>query len=83
MQRETRLRSLLKGVSWRLLASATTIGIAYFITGDTSVAFGIGGIEAILKILFYYLHERAWQALPRGTIRHIEDEVLLKRKHKT
>ncbi len=82
MERETHVRSLLKGVSWRILASATTIGIAYFITGDTSVALGIGGIEAVLKILFYYLHERAWQLLPRGTIRHIEEELLPKKKNK-
>lgn len=82
MERETHVRSLLKGLSWRILASATTIGIAYFITGDTRVALGIGGIEAVLKILFYYLHERAWQALPRGTIRHIETEVLTKHRKK-
>lgn len=83
MERETRLRSFLKGLSWRILASTTTIGIAYLITGDTSVALGIGGIEAVLKVFFYYLHERAWQALPRGTIRHIETEVLSKRRKKT
>lgn len=82
MERETRLRSLLKGLSWRILASTTTIGIAYFITGDTSVALGIGGIEAVLKVFFYYLHERAWQVLPRGTIRYIETEVLSKRRKK-
>lgn len=83
MERETRIRSLLKGLSWRIVASTTTITIAYVITGDTSIALGIGGIEAVLKIAFYYLHERAWQALPRGTIRHIETEVLSKRKKKS
>ncbi|MFQ5589091.1 MAG: DUF2061 domain-containing protein [Nitrospiria bacterium] len=81
--RETHIRSLLKGLSWRILASATTIGIAYFITGDTTVAFGIGGIEAVLKVFFYYLHERAWQLMPRGTIRHIEEEIITKRKKKS
>ncbi len=79
-ERETHLRSFLKGMSWRILASATTIGIAYFVTGDTTIAIGIGGIEAVLKIFFYYLHERAWQLIPRGTIRHIEEEILIKRK---
>ena len=76
--RETHLRSILKGVSWRIVASITTVGIAYYITGDTAVAVEIGGIEAVLKILFYYLHERIWQLLPRGTIRQIEEEVILK-----
>ncbi len=82
MERETHIRSILKGMSWRILASATTIGIAYSITGDTSIALGIGGIEAVLKIFFYYLHERAWQLVPRGTIRHIEEEILTKHKKK-
>ncbi len=81
MPRETHARSLIKGLSWRTLASATTIGIAYFITGDTSIALEIGGIEAISKIIFFYLHERAWQMVPRGTIRHIETDMLSKRKH--
>ncbi len=83
MQRETRLRSLLKGLSWRILASASTIGIAYLITGDTAVALGIGGVEAVVKLLLYYFHERVWQMVPRGTIRHIEDEIVIKRKHRT
>lgn len=76
--RETRLRSLLKGLSWRIIASVTTIVIAYTITKDTAIAIEIGGIEAIAKLVFYYMHERAWQILPRGTIRHIESEVFPK-----
>ncbi|MFQ5598313.1 MAG: DUF2061 domain-containing protein [Nitrospiria bacterium] len=81
MPRETHVRSLLKGFSWRILASATTFGIAYFITGNTTIAIEIGSIEIIAKIIFYYLHERAWQFLPRGTIRHIESDMLSKRKN--
>jgi uncharacterized membrane protein len=78
--RETHVRSLLKGLSWRLVASLTTFVIAYAITGSTRVAVEIGIVEAIAKIVFYYMHERAWQFLPRGTIRHIESDVLAKRK---
>ncbi|MFQ5780072.1 MAG: DUF2061 domain-containing protein [Nitrospiria bacterium] len=63
-------------MSWRIVATATTIAIAYLITGKTSIALEIGAIEVFAKILFYYLHERAWQILPRGTIRRIESEVI-------
>lgn len=66
----------MKGLSWRLVASGTTIAIAYLITGDTSIALEIGAIEVFAKLLFYYLHERAWQFLPRGTIREIESKVI-------
>ena len=69
--KESHLRSLLKAMSWRILATLTTILIAYFITGEIDVALMIGGIEFVLKFLIYYLHERAWQLVPRGSIRRL------------
>jgi len=71
VNKESRLRSLLKGISWRIIATTTTITIAYFITGDITNALSIGFIEFFGKLLLYYLHERAWQFAPRGTIRNI------------
>ena len=69
--RESHLRSFLKALSWRVLATTTTALIAWFITGDISIAVTIGSIEFIAKFLIYYGHERVWQLLPRGTIRLI------------
>ena len=69
--RESHLRSVLKGITWRILATTTTISIAYFITGDVKSALSIGGIEFFSKLALYYLHERAWQLAPRGTVRKI------------
>lgn len=69
--RESHLRSVLKGVTWRVLATSTTVTIAYFITGDVKSALSIGGIEFFGKLALYYLHERAWQLAPRGTVRKI------------
>ncbi len=80
--RETHLRSILKGLSWRVVATGTTIIIAYVITGDTSIALEIGAIEVFAKLLFFYLHERIWQFLPRGTIREIESKVIHDHKDK-
>ena len=59
--RETRLRSLLKAFSWRIVATLTTALIAYGITGEIETALAIGGIEFFLKFAIYYAHERAWQ----------------------
>lgn len=56
--RESHLRSVLKGVTWRVLATSTTVTIAYFITGDVKSALSIGGIEFFGKLGLYYLHER-------------------------
>ena len=71
--RESHIRSILKALSWRILATLTTGFIAYFVTGEISIAIAIGSIEFILKFIIYYLHERAWQLVPRGTIRHMLD----------
>ena len=71
MLKESRLRSLLKGISWRVIATTTTITIAYFVTGDVKSAVSIGFVEFFGKLLLYYLHERVWLLAPRGTIRKI------------
>ena len=71
VNKESHLRSVLKGVTWRFIATGTTIAIAYIITGEISDALKIGGIEFVGKIFIYYLHERAWQIFPRGSIRSL------------
>jgi len=42
--KDSRLRSILKSLSWRITATIATVVIAYFITGDTSIALKIGAI---------------------------------------
>ena len=63
---ETSIRSIIKGFTWRLVATFSTILIAYMITGETKVALQIGGIEFVAKIAVYYLHERIWLRIPFG-----------------
>ncbi len=69
--RESHLRSMLKALSWRLLATSTTFIIVYLVTGKASIATSIAGVKVITKMIIYYLHERAWQLLPRGSIRKL------------
>lgn len=71
--KESHIRSLLKTLTWRVLATTTTVTIAYFVFGDISNALKVGGIEFVAKMVIYYLHERAWQMAPRGTVRKIVD----------
>ena len=67
--RESPLRSVLKAVSWRVLATFTTMVIAYIVIGDISDALKIGAVEVVAKMLIYYFHERAWAQIPLGTVR--------------
>ena len=69
--KESRFRSFLKGLSWRVIATATLIAIAYFTTGNINLALEIGAIEFVIKFALYYAHERAWAQIPRGFFRKI------------
>ncbi|WP_421764117.1 DUF2061 domain-containing protein [Ekhidna sp.] len=57
-------RHIAKTITWRVIASATTFVLALVFFQDHPNAMenatGIAIAESILKMLFYYLHERAW-----------------------
>ncbi|MCB0565448.1 MAG: DUF2061 domain-containing protein [Phaeodactylibacter sp.] len=77
MEKESKLRSILKAVTWRLIATGTTFTLAYFVFSGTGCedvlqkSTIVAGLELVIKLAIYYLHERAWQSVPRGTVRHI------------
>ena len=60
MYRDTNRRSIVKGVSWRIVATTTTIAIVYFFFDRLDLAIAAGMIETVLKVGLYWLHERAW-----------------------
>ncbi len=56
----SRKRHLAKAVTWRLVATTTTVIIVGVGTGDWRVGAGVGVVELPTKMLLYYLHERFW-----------------------
>ena len=56
----TRLRSLIKALTYRAAGSAVSFGIALFVTGNLSASAAIGGLDFVGKFIFFYLHERVW-----------------------
>ena len=60
MYKETNKRSIVKGISWRIVATTTTIIIIYFFFGRLDLAIAAGLIESVLKVGLYWAHERAW-----------------------
>lgn len=68
---ESHLRSIIKGLTWRVIASTTILLITYFTTGELDTAITVASIEFFIKLVLYYLHERLWLLIPRGTIRNI------------
>lgn len=69
--RESHLRSILKGLTWRVVATSAIIIIAFYTTGEIELALKIGFIEFFIKLLLYYVHERLWQLIPRGKVRSL------------
>jgi len=59
-------RSLVKGLTYRVLGTATTFAIAYVATEDVVISGGIGLGDVILKTGLYFGHERAWSKIGWG-----------------
>jgi uncharacterized membrane protein len=71
LKQESHIRSLIKGISWRFIATTDTILIVLLITclyGHCSVenALKIGLIEFFIKYMVYYIHERVWEKIRKG-----------------
>ena len=66
MYKETNKRSIVKGISWRVVATSTTIVIVYFFFGRLDLAIAAGMIETVLKVGLYWAHERAWFKIQWG-----------------
>ena len=59
-------RSIVKTISWRVEGTLATVTISYAVTGTLALAFSIGGLELISKMVLYFFHERAWNNLKWG-----------------
>ena len=72
-KQESHARSLLKGISWRIVATSDTILVVLLVTcvtGNCSIdhAIKIGAAEFLIKFIIYYFHERFWQFVQRDGV---------------
>ena len=65
------VRSLIKAVSWRLVGSVDTFIITYLVTGQAKWGAAIASIEAVTKIVLYYIHERVWGHVRWGLAKEV------------
>ena len=56
----SKLRSLIKTATWRVVASIDTLVLVLVVTKEPVWAGSAALIESIAKTIAYYLHERAW-----------------------
>jgi len=57
---DSRGKSIVKSISWRVLGTIDTIVISWILTGKLTLALSIGSIEIFTKLILYYAHERIW-----------------------
>lgn len=63
---EKHLRSFTKSITWRFLATFTTMLLVYIFTKEITLSLGIGFFDIITKLFIYYFHERAWNSINWG-----------------
>jgi uncharacterized membrane protein len=68
--KETHHRSIVKAISWRVIATLTTVMVVLVLTGKLELAAKAGVADVILKLTLYYLHERIWGKIGFGKYVH-------------
>ena len=63
---ESPKRSIVKSISWRIVGTIDTIIISWIVTGTLSLAFSIGLVELVTKMVLYFFHERIWNGIKWG-----------------
>lgn len=57
---ETHVRTIMKSLSWRFIATLITFSVAWIITRELTFAVEIGIADTLIKLGAYYFHERVW-----------------------
>jgi len=59
-------RSVAKAISWRFLATMTTMTIVFVVTGKLDLTLIVGVLDVVLKMILYFYHERIWNRIHWG-----------------
>ena len=59
-------RSLVKSITWRVIALITTFISIYIITGKINFALQGTVLTNIINFILYYWHERMWNKIQWG-----------------
>jgi len=63
---DTKLRSIVKTISWRIIAFCTTIFLTILIFGDIALSFLLTVLGTVISAIEYFLHERIWNKIKWG-----------------
>lgn len=63
---DSHARSVVKAITWKLVAFSITLLISYIFTRDFKLAGQITGWAALIGMVAYYFHERVWNIITWG-----------------
>ena len=67
---DTKGRSWIKSLTWRIVGVIILGAISYAITRDWSKTTTITVIFHVVRLILYYFHERLWEVISWGRIKH-------------
>lgn len=72
---EKPIRSFAKAVSWRIVATLTTIILVFIFSKNLELGTIVGITELVSKTVIYYIHERVWNLLNFGRKVKVSDRI--------
>jgi len=72
---EQHKRTVVKTITWRVIALIATIAVVYAYSGDVKESLVIGLGANFLKMFLYYAHERLWNRVRFGRIKSPEYQI--------
>jgi uncharacterized membrane protein len=67
---ESHGRSILKALSWKLIATLLSFFVLYAETGSFAFASKLSWSIFVIGLMLYYLHERLWNGIHWGKEHH-------------
>jgi adenylylsulfate kinase len=68
---ESNGRSILKTITWKIIATSISFCVTYYESGNVAYAFKVSSIVLVIGLIAYYLHERLWNGIHWGKV-HVE-----------
>jgi CBS domain-containing protein len=63
---EEQKRSIIKSISFRILATSTGMVTILIMTGEATIAASFAFLDVVTKLAIYYVHERLWNKIKFG-----------------
>jgi len=64
---ETKKRSVIKSITWRIICIIVSVLTAYVLTNKLDIAAAIGTVYNVITMILYYFHERVWNRIKWAT----------------